>query len=107
MVESKWGITPGRSDCRAALADEFREVWDGCVACDGEPGPQVVPERDAELGASFGDAEEGVAAVSAVLAAGAAADLSLGDLAADVVFGAVGGQRDFGPIEHHQQFCLL
>ena len=51
--------------------------------------------------------EEGIAAVAADVAAGAAADLALGDLAADVVFGAVGVERDLRAIEHHQQFGLV
>ena len=32
---------------------------------------------------------------------------ALGDLAADVVLRAVGVERDFGPVEHHQQFGLV
>ncbi len=41
----------------------------------------------------FGEAEKGVAAIAAGIAAGAAADLALGDVAADVVFRSVGGIR--------------
>jgi len=37
---------------------------------------------------------------------GSAADLSLGDLAADIVFLAVGVKRDLRPVEHWQQFRL-
>jgi len=36
-----------------------------------------------------------------------AADLSLGYLATDVVFRAVGVQRDLGVVEHHQQLGLV
>src|SRR6202030_4500205 len=72
-----------------------------------EPGAEVVPECDSEFCAGFGKAEEGVAAVAPKIAAGAAADLSLGDLAADVVLGAIGVERDFGPVEHHQQLGLI
>ena len=41
------------------------------------------------------------------VAAGAAADLALGDLAADVVLRAVGVQRDLRAVEHHQQLGLV
>ncbi len=85
----------------------MREVGDGWVAGDDEPGAEVVPERDAELGAGLGEAEEGIAAVAAGIAARAAADLAFGHLAADVVFRAVGVERDLRAIEHHQQFRLV
>src|SRR5947209_18385579 len=77
----------------AALADEIRQVWDGRLAGDAEPGSEIVPEAEAELGAGLGEAEEGVAAVAARVAASATADLSAGDLGADVVLRAVGVQR--------------
>src|ERR1700704_2020247 len=79
----------GRVSCWATLSDELREVGDGWVAGDDEPGAEVVPERDAELGAGLGEAEEGIAAVAAGIAARAAADLAFGHLAADVGFRAV------------------
>ena len=52
-------------------------------------------------------AEEGVATVATGVAVGAAADLALDDLAADVAFRSVGVQRYFRPIEHRQQFGLV
>jgi hypothetical protein len=52
-------------------------------------------------------AEERVAAVAAGVAVGSAADLALGDKGADVALGAIGVQRDIGPIEHLQQFRLV
>ena len=70
-------------DCRAA--------WDR------EPAAEVVPKGDAQLGAGFCQAEECIAAVASDVAAGATADLALGDLAADVVLRAVGVQRDVQP----------
>src|ERR1700731_2951141 len=84
------GKRPGGLGCWATLSDELREVGDGWVAGDDEPGAEVVPERDAELGAGLGEAEEGIAAVAAGIAARAAADLAFGHLAADVVFRAIG-----------------
>src|SRR6266849_3592857 len=88
------GKTSGRSGCRAGPADEFREVGDGSVSGDIEPGTEIIPEGDAELGAGFGEAEEGIPAVASGIAAGAAADFAFGDVAADVVFGAVGVEWD-------------
>src|SRR6516164_2961034 len=58
----------------------------GAQSWDGETVPDVIPERDFELGAGFGKAEEGVAAVTTDVAAGTGADLLPGHLAADVVF---------------------
>jgi hypothetical protein len=51
------------------------------------------------------EAEEGVAAVATGIASCAATDLSVGDLAADIVLRPVGVQRYFGAIEHYQQFA--
>ena len=90
-----------------ACADDFGEGGDFLAAWDGEACAEVVPEGDAELGAGLGEAEEGVAAVAAGVAAGSAADLALGDLATNVVLGAVGVERDLGPFEHHEQFALV
>src|SRR5271170_8164961 len=72
-----------------------------------EAGAEVVPKFDAVLAAGLQEAEEGVAAVAADVGAGPAADLALGDVATDVVLGAVGVQRDIGPIEHLEQFALV
>ena len=66
-----------------------------------------MPEWYAELGAGLGEAEEGVSAVSTGVASGAAADLAFGDLAADIVFRAVGVERDLGAVEHHQQLGFV
>src|SRR5713226_2430941 len=101
------GKTSGRSGCRAGSADEFREVGDGSVSGDIEPGTERIPEGDAELGAGFGEAEEGIPAVASGIAAGAAADFAFGEVAADVVFGAVGVEWDLRVIEHHQQFGFI
>ena len=53
------------------------------------------------------EAEEGIAAIATEIAAGSGADLAAGDLAADVVLGAIGVQRRLGAVEHRQQFGLV
>ncbi len=91
----------------AAAADEFRQRRDERLTGDAQTAAQIIPERDAMLGAGLGEAEEGIAAIAPGVAAGSGADLAAGDLAADVVFGAVGMQRDLRPLQHHQQFGLV
>src|ERR1700675_217466 len=87
--------------------DDFGQAWDGVSARDGESVAKVVPERDFELGAGFGETEKGIAAITTDIAAGAGTDLPPGDVAADVVLRSVGVQRDFGSVEHHQQLGLV
>src|SRR5271169_3308036 len=87
--------------------DDFGQAWDGVSARDGESVAKVVPERDFELGAGFGETEKGIAAITTDIAAGAGTDLAPGDVAADVVLRSVGVQRDFGSVEHHQQLGLV
>src|SRR5215475_15681154 len=77
------------------------------AAGDGQSGAEIVPERDFELGAGLGQTEEGVSAVTTDITARPTADLSSGDVAADVVLRSVGVQRDFGSVEHHQQLGLV
>src|SRR5271168_594525 len=72
-----------------ARADDFGEGGNGLGTWNEEARAQIVQEADAEFAASFVEAEEGVAAVAAGIAAGSAADLALGDLATDVVLGTV------------------
>jgi hypothetical protein len=60
------------------------------AAGDGQSGGQIVPKRDFELGAGFGQTEEGVSAVTTDITARAAADLSPGDATVDVVLRSVG-----------------
>ena len=105
------GAKPGphwvRSGGLASAADEFWKVRDDTSSGDTEPGAKVVPEGDAKFPAGLCKSEEGVAAVAADIALGSAADLALGNLAADVVLRAVGVQRDLRVIEHHQQLGLV
>jgi hypothetical protein len=66
--------------------DQFGQDRQSCT--------EVVPERDFEFGAGLDDAEEGVTAIAADIAAGTAAELAPGHVAADVVLRSVGVQRD-------------
>jgi hypothetical protein len=59
-----------------------------------EPCAEVVPVTDAELGAGLGEGEEGIARIATAIAAGPARDFAPGDVATDVVFRAIGVQRD-------------
>ena len=72
-----------------------------------EPITEVMPERDAELGAGVHQTEKGVAAIAPDVAVRSAADLSLDDMTANVAFGTVGMQRDFRPVEHGEQLGLV
>jgi hypothetical protein len=89
------------------LAEQLRQRRnEGCVF-DGEAVGEIIPEADFEFGAGLGERDENVAAIAAVVAAGAAAEATPGDVGADVVFGSVGMQRDFRAIEHPEQFGLV
>ena len=81
---------------RGLAADEVGQRRNDRLIWDGESAAEVVPESDAQLGAGLGQAKEGIAAIATDIAAGAATDLALGDLAADVVLRAIGVQRDSG-----------
>src|SRR3954465_6120461 len=96
-----------RSGGLGSRSDQVGQVRDAGLAWDAEPGAEVVPKAEAELGAGLGQAEEGVAAVAAQVAAGAAADLAAGDLGADVVLRSVGVQRDLRAVQHPQQLRLV
>ena len=74
---------------------------------DAEPVCEIIPERDTQLGAGVHEPEKRVAAITPGIAAGSAADLTLGNVAADVALRTVGVQRDLRPIEHHQQLGFV
>jgi hypothetical protein len=74
---------------------------------DIEPCAEIIPEADAELGAGLGEAKEGIARVATAIAAGAARDFAPCDVTTNVVLGAVGVQRNFGALEHLEQFRLV
>jgi len=71
---------------RGRLADEASQRRHIVGAGDGKARTQVLPETDALLGAGLHQPEKGVATVPANIASSSAGDLSLCDLAADVVF---------------------
>ena len=77
---SRWAITKraevsvAERDLKAsggltARSDEVGQVWDGELTGDTEPGPEIIPEAEAELGARLGQAEKGIAAVAPDVAA--------------------------------------
>src|SRR3984957_8268156 len=72
-----------------------------------QPAAQIIPHRYAELVASLGEAQKRIAAIAADIAAGSGADLPPGDVTTDVIFGTVGVQRCFRPIQHHQQLGFV
>src|SRR5882724_10173414 len=89
------------------MPDEIGEVGNLMVGWGIEAVAEIVPEEDAELAAGLGEAEKGVSAVAAGVAAGAAADLSPGDVAADVVLGSIGVQGDLWAVEDEEQLGLV
>ena len=97
----------------AAATDEVGQIWNELLAWNVETCAEVVPEGDAELRAGMRQAKECIAAVAAMVTAGAAADLALDDMATDVTLRAIGllrsptMQRYLRPIEHHQQLGLV
>src|SRR5882757_1624761 len=83
------------------------ERLDDDVSGHSEPASEVIPNRDAEFVTGLPETEECVAAIAADLAACPGTDLAPRDLTADVVFGPIGVERDFRPVQHHQQFGLV
>lgn len=89
------------------MPDELRQTGNRFGACGCQSVAKIVPEGDAQLVAGLEQRQECISAIPPSLAAGAATHLALRDEGADVVFGAVGVERDFWTIEHHQQFSLV
>src|SRR6202035_5992869 len=90
-----------------ALSAAAHEIWKLRAAATATvrwPGAKIIPEGDAELPAGLGEPEKCIAAVATDVAVGSAADVAFGHLATDVVFRAIGVERNFRVIEHHQQF---
>ena len=54
----------------AAAADEVGQGRNEALPCHPKPAAEIVPERDAELGAGLGKAEEGIAAIATEVTAG-------------------------------------
>ena len=91
----------------AAAADEVRQGRHGWLSRHAKPVPEIIPKGDSQLGTGFGQAEEGIAAVAAIVTSGATADLPLRYVAADVAFRSIGVQWDVWMVEHGQQFGLV
>ena len=77
------------------------------VPHDIEPAAQIIPDRDAQFVTRLGETEESVAAVPSDSAPCSRADLAPRDLTANVIFRTVGVERDFGPVQNHQQLGLI
>ena len=99
MIKNWWRSGWGGS---GSAADEVGKAGDG-IGGDAEAITEVGPERDGVLLACLFQREEGVAALSAVLATGAAADFSYGDRIADIPFGTIGVEGNLRPVERDQQ----
>jgi len=100
-------LSDAHSEFGSGLPDKLRKVWNRFGACDGQSCAKIVPERDAQLVAGFEQRQECIAAILPGIAASSSAYLALRDESANVVFGAIGVERDLWTIEHHQQFGLV
>src|SRR5271165_2923811 len=98
------GKFPGEQLCCVG-SDESCEVWDS-GSRETQAIAKVVEERDSEFRARLGEAEHDVASAAAFFGDGSAGDFALGDAGPDVVFGGVGVESDFRPLEHAQEFAL-
>src|SRR3979411_948604 len=83
------------------------QCFDDDVPCHLEPATEIIPDRDAELVAGLGQTEESIATVAAAIAACSGTDLPPCDVTADVVFGAIGVERNLRPLQYHQQCSLV
>jgi hypothetical protein len=104
------GAKPWASLASGGLAtapDKLGQRRNERLAGDAQTAAQIIPERHGVLCTGLGKAEEGITAIASGVTAGSAADLAAGDLAADVVLGAVSMQWDFRPVQHHQQLGLV
>src|SRR5476651_332836 len=83
-----------RSGVSNSLPDVMVERADHHVPRDLEPASQIIPDRDAQLIAGLGQTEECISAIAASIAACSGADLPPRDVTANVVFGAIGVERN-------------
>src|SRR3954454_12266492 len=67
----------------------------------------IIPEGDAQFVTRLGETEESVTTIPAGVASRPGADLAPRHLTANVVLRAVGVERDFRPLQHHQQLGLI
>src|SRR5687768_15545401 len=100
------GQKSGRSGGLGAEPDEVWQIW-SVGLCYTQAVSEEVPERDAQLGTGQQQAEEGVAALAALIGVGPAGDLALDHLRSQIALGAVGVQRHLGTVQHPQQLVLV
>ena len=74
------GQNPGRSAGALFGEDQLGQGRDELAARDVQPGAEVIPESNAQFKASFGQADEAVAAVTTDVTARSAAELAPGYL---------------------------
>jgi hypothetical protein len=89
------------------MADEVWEIGHVGMVWGGETVAEIVPEGNAELRAGLCETQKCIAAIASGVAAGATADVAPGDLAADIVLGVVGVQRDLWAVEDEEEFGLI
>ncbi len=94
------GRIPGQVRC--CEPDEIGEAWNGARPWDAEAVAEDVVV-DLELRAGLHQTEHGVAGDLTRRTDGPSGDLAFGDDGADVVFGAVGVERDLRPVEDAEQ----
>src|SRR3954465_3997829 len=84
------------------------EVWQvrGVGLGDSEAVSEEVPEGDAQFGTGQQQAEEGVAAITALIGAGSARDLALDHLRPEIALGAVGVRRHLGMVSTRSNSSL-
>ena len=88
------------------LADESGEAWDDRRFRQSEAVAKIIPEADGLLGACFISPRK-VATIAACIRTGSGGDFAARHLAANIVFRAVGVQRDLRALQHHEQFVFL
>ena len=89
------------------MPDDIGQWRDIGLTADAEARTKVIPEDNPKFFACLAEAEEPVTAVAAHVATSAATDFSFGYHAANVVFGAIGVERDFGTFQHLQQLSFV
>ncbi len=72
-----------------------------------ESASQIIPDRDSEFGAGFGETQKCIPAITAAFTHRSRADLPPRDATTDVVLLPVGVKRYFRPLQHHQQLGLV
>src|SRR5690349_6588057 len=102
ILKKRWQSSWLRS---GAPSNEVRQMSNP-AGRDAEAIAEIGPEGDGVLLAGLLQRQEGIAASSAVLAAGAAADLAHGHRVADILLRAVGVERHLGALQGDQQFGL-